>query len=743
MRMRSWRPATVLSVVTLLLLAAPILAATASAESFQIVQAFSPTPQTPSGRLLEVADGLFYGVSRAGGEFSKGTVFVLYRRADRSWSTVTIHSFNGTDGASPWAGLIRGSDGYFYGTTLVGGARDYGTIFRMTWFGALTTLHSFSGADGALPRAPLLQARNGAFYGTTDSGGANSNPGTIFKFTSNGNFTVLHSFTGIDGYSPNGLFQAADGDFYGTTSIGGTPYHSGTAFKMTDAGVVTVLHDFRPDLDDGQHPSAIVQGADGDFYGTTSNSSNSVPGNRGTVFRMTRDGAVTLLHTFVAGSVDGAAPETGLVEAPDHSFYGTTTTTAYRITSAGDFATLSQFGGSLGMTPSELTPTRSGFLVGTTQLGGVPMTAGPTGGFGTAFSMTTSGPATLLYSFSGLSPVQPMGTLVEVSGALYGTSCRGGIYDRGTIFKLNAGAVTTLHSFTGLDDGTCPVSGLLPGPDGNLYGTAFFGGPSGQGGSVFKVTQDGELTVLHTFSAPPDAGMRPWGGLAWGADGNLYGTTSDIWFGFVGTVFRITTAGTLTTLYQFNPAVDGTLPLGSLVLATDGSFYGTTARRPDSSSGGTLFRLMPDGTFLSLHSFTQERAAPFAGLIQAHDGNLYGTARMGGTFGSGVLFKSTLSGTVSILHEFGSADGSAPYAPLLEAHDGVLYGTTSAGGGDADSGTVFKVASDGHVTTVHTFAGPDGATPVAGLFQASDGALYGTTTRGGPGKGGVVFRIVP
>ena len=336
-----------------------------------------------------------------------------------------------------------------------------------------------------------------------------------------------------------------------------------------------------------------------------------------------------------------------------------------------------------------------------------------------------------------------MGTLVEVSGALYGTSCRGGIYDRGTIFKLNAGAVTTLHSFTGLDDGACPVSGLLPGPDGNLYGTAFVGGASGQGGSVFRVTQDGELTVLHTFSAPPDAGMRPWAGLAWGADGNLYGTTSDIWFGFVGTVFRITTAGTLTTLYQFNPAVDGTLPLGSLVLAADGSFYGTTARRPDSSSGGTLFRLMPDGTFLSLHSFTQERAAPFAGLIQAHDGNLYGTAKMGGTFGSGVLFKSTLSGTVSILHEFGSADGSAPYAPLLEAHDGVLYGTTSAGGGDADSGTVFKVASDGHVTTVHTFVGPDGATPVAGLFQAGDGALYGTTTRGGPGKGGVVFRIVP
>ena len=306
-------------------------------------------------------------------------------------------------------------------TTLFGGAGtcDCGTIFRMTWFGALTTLHSFSGADGALPRAPLLQARNGAFYGTTDSGGANSNPGTVFKFTSNGNFTVLHSFTGIDGYSPNGLFQAADGDFYGTTSIGGTPYHSGTAFKMTDAGVVTVLHDFRPDLSDGQHPSAIVQGSDGDFYGTTSSSSNGVPGNRGTVFKMTRDGAVTFLHTFVAGSVDGAAPETGLVEAPDHSFYGTTTTTAYRITSSGNFATISQFGGSLGMTPSELTLTRNGFLAGTTQLGGVPMTAGPAGGFGAAFSMPTSGPATLLYSFSGLSPVQPMGALVEVAGALY------------------------------------------------------------------------------------------------------------------------------------------------------------------------------------------------------------------------------------------------------------------------------------------------------------------------------------
>ena len=734
--------------ITLLL---TTLATAASAQSFQVVQAFALTPQTPSGKLLEVADGLFYGVSRAGGEFSKGTVFILYRRADSTWSTVTIHSFNGTDGASPWAGLIRGRDGYFYGATLFGGAGDYGTIFRMTWFGALTTLHSFSGADGAYPRAPLVQAANGAFYGTTSSGGAHANPGTVFKLTSNGNFTLLHSFDGTDGYDPNGLVEAADGDFYGTTAVGGIPDNAGTAFKITAAGVVTVLHEFRSDLV-AQHPRSLVQGSDGDFYGTTSSPACCSSSNAGSVFKMTRDGTVTFLHEF-AGSPDGANPETGLVEAPDHNFYGTTSGgtdsvvfgTAYRIDSAGNFATVSQFGGSLGGTPSALTLTRNGLLVGTTQLGGVPMPTGPTGGFGTAFSMTTSGPATLLYSFSGLSPVQPMGALVEVSGALYGTSCRGGIYDHGTIFKLNAGGVTTLHSFTGPDDGTCPVSGLLPGPDGSLYGTAFFGGASGAGGSIFKVTQDGGLTILHTFSVPPadDAGMRPWGGLAWGTDGNLYGTTSDIWFGFVGTVFRITTAGTLTTLYQFNPAVDGTLPLGSLVLATDGSFYGTTARGPDSSSGGTIFRLAPDGGFLSLRSFTQERAAPFAGLIQAHDGNLYGTAKSGGTLGGGVLFKSTLSGTVSILHEFGSADGSAPYAPLLEAHNGGLYGTTSAGGGDADSGTVFKVESDGRVTTVHTFAGPDGATPIAGLFQASDGALYGTTASGGPGHGGVVFRIVP
>ena len=183
-----------------------------------------------------------------------------------------LYSFDLTDGADPWAGLVQATDGNFYGTTYQGGANGAGTVFKITAGGVLTTLHSFDGTDGADPFAGLVQATDGSFYGTTYYGGAGSGYGTVFKITAGGVLTRLHSFDSTDGANPHAeLVQATDGNFYGTTYNGGANA-AGTVFKITAGGVLTTLHRF--DFTDGAYPRArLVQATDGSFYGTTSGNS--------------------------------------------------------------------------------------------------------------------------------------------------------------------------------------------------------------------------------------------------------------------------------------------------------------------------------------------------------------------------------------------------------------------------------------------------------------------------------------
>src|SRR5438105_4761432 len=212
-----------------------------------------------------------------------------------------LHSFSGPDGANPFAALIQARDGNFYGTTLQGGDANRGTVFQMTPDGTVSVLHSFSGPDGASPYAALLQASDGSFYGTASSNGVADNRGTVFQMTSDGAFTVLHTFRGPDGADPGGaLIQANDGNFYGTTVQGGAEAVGGygTVFQMTPDGALTVLHGFTIGSDDGEGPWApLLQASDGNFYGTAA-VSEVISSRRGTVFQITRDGAFSVVHTF-------------------------------------------------------------------------------------------------------------------------------------------------------------------------------------------------------------------------------------------------------------------------------------------------------------------------------------------------------------------------------------------------------------------------------------------------------------
>ncbi len=359
------------------------------------------------------------------------------------------------------------------------------------------------------------------------------------------------------------------------------------------------------------------------------------------------------------------------------------------------------------------------------------------------------------------------------NGDFYGTTWLGGKDNGGAIFEITpSGTLTTLYNFcsqTNCPDGSLLYAGLVQGTDGNFYGTTSAGGRAvdcdGQigCGTIFKINSSGTLTTLYTFcpTSPCTDGATPYAALVQGNDGNFYGTTETGGLGLgSGTVFKITPSGTLTTLYQFcsqTNCTDGANPYAALIQGADGNFYGTT-KLGGTKNSGTVFKITPSGTLTTLHSFVgTDGADTQSGLVQGTDGNFYGTTNLGGATGEplcrigagcGTVFKITPSGTFTSLYSFcsesGCPDGGAPYAGLIQGTDGNFYGTTESSGANAD-GTIFKITPAGTLTTLYSFCSQagcaDGSEPYAGLIQASDGNLYGTTYEGGTNNDGTVFKL--
>jgi uncharacterized repeat protein (TIGR03803 family) len=305
---------------------------------------------------------------------------------------------------------------------------------------------------------------------------------------------------------------------------------------------------------------------------------------------------------------------------------------------------------------------------------------------------------------------------------------------------------TVMHSFSG-PDGKNPAAPLVLGSDGNLWGTTYYGGPTSDWGTIFKITPSGTLTMVFPFSSPTYHGSNPVG-MVQAGDGSFYGVTSYGGRGTMGTIFRLTLSS-FDVLYNFcsqQNCVDGQNP-AYLMQASDGNFYGMNAVG-GSNGSGDFYQFKPNGTLTVRYSFNSGTSGrgPFVALVQGHDGQLYGTAPQGGAHNQGTVFKITSNGTFTLLHSFCSAgncaDGASPYAGLALGADGNFYGTTSAGGAN-NAGTVFKITPGGTLTTLYAFAGPDGEQPHGRLVQGSDGNFYGTTYAGGAWGLGTVFEITP
>ena len=320
----------------------------------------------------------------------------------------------------------------------------------------------------------------------------------------------------------------------------------------------------------------------------------------------------------------------------------------------------------------------------------------------------------------------------RTDGNFYGTTQLGGTSNNGTVFKITTGGTfTTLYNFAG-SDGSTPAAGLVQATDGNFYGATQTGGTNNLG-TVFKITSGGTLTTLYSFGSVAGDGTNPVATLVQGVSGdtNLYGTTQYGGANGAGTVFKITTAGALTTLRSFSGG-DGSYPVAGLVhgASPDTNFYGTT-QYGGTNGAGTVFKITSAGTFSSIHSFNvSDGYQPVAGLIQgtSPDTNLYGTTQYGGSSSQGTVFKITTAGTVTTLHSFVLNDGQQPVSSVFQAADTNYYGTVFRGGTNAD-GTAFKITSGGTFTLLHAFVGTDGTEPVAGFVQGAgaDTNLYGTT----------------
>jgi uncharacterized repeat protein (TIGR03803 family) len=389
--------------------------ATVSAQTFTSLHSFDGSDGGfPQGKLVEGRRGKFYGVTPYGGTNSTGLVFEITSRG----KLTILHSF-GQRAGLPFGALIRSRTGNFYGVTS-GESGDFpGTVFEITPEGKLTTLYQFCSqpncSDGEIPYAALAEGRDGNFYGTTNAGGANGK-GTIFEVTPQGDLTTLYSFCSqancADGGSPllNGLVLGRDGNFYGTTPVGGT-HGLGTVFEITPQGQLTTLYSFcsQANCTDGATPyGALVEGRNGNFYGTTYAGGVNTTGVAGTIFEITSRGELKTLHRFCSepNCADGGGPFSELLLARNGNFYGTLSA------------------------------------------------SGPGNGFGgLVFELTPRGKLTTIYSFcsqpacvDGRAPIA--GLAEGRDGKLYGSTFGGGLYSGGVCGLSESQGCGTLFKIT-------------------------------------------------------------------------------------------------------------------------------------------------------------------------------------------------------------------------------------------------------------------------------------------------------
>jgi uncharacterized repeat protein (TIGR03803 family) len=534
----------------------------------------------------------------------------------------------------------------------------------------------FDNYVGAFPYAALIQGKDGNLYGTASQGGSNGD-GAVYRLGFSGPLQI----TG----------QPADQSAY----IGGT-----AVFTVATFGAAPVFYQWQ------QNGINLTNGA-------------GISGATNAILRITNVTAndAALYTVIVSNALNSVTSDYAILEV-NFSPPDITTQPVSQTLLAGMTATLM-----------------------VTAVGDLPLSyQWQENGTNLTDGNGVSGSGTNLLTIASLSLTNSGTYSVIVSNPLHAVTSQNAVL---TVLPPAppGSSVLTVHLFGGnIVDGAFPYAGLIQGNDSYLYGTAEGGGKD-YDGTIFKTTLTGSLTTIYAFTNG-NVGAYPFGGLVQGTNGYFYGTTSAGGLDSDGTTFRLVSSTSVVTfLYSFTDGNDGANPMAGLVQASDGNFYGT-ANSGGEYSSGSVFKMTTNGTVTGLYGFTgnNDGAYPYAGLIQGRDGKLYGTTSEGGSDGFGTVFSLTLSGVLTTLVSFDSLDGSFPQAGVIQGVDGKLYGVTSEGGSNG-YGTVYCLTTNGVLTTLFSFAATNGNTPLAAVVQGTDGNLYGTTSSGGLGGQGTAFRI--
>ncbi|MEO8350910.1 MAG: choice-of-anchor tandem repeat GloVer-containing protein [Chthoniobacteraceae bacterium] len=640
-------------------------------------------------------------------------VFQLFTVAAFPQTFEVLHSWSDI-GSTPNEGVVRGSDGNFYGTIPSGTKREPASgIFRLEPSGRVTILRTFSlwrSLDGYQTKAGLVVGPDGAFYGINSMGGAN-HAGTAFRITVNGQYSKVADFESLAGANPEvTMTDGQDGFLYGVTGPD-QKGNRGSIFRVSPSGGVEIVLQFPYGIPSkAVSATRLTLGPDGALYGigvgTTSIIRITFPRpdrgprwkllwqhagrrrfNKGTIYRITPDGSMTILHSF--DGRDGLAPRSPLAKADDGLLFAlepsdskSASRPLYRMAFDGTLTHIGSFDNADGMAPSNgLVIGRDGNFYGTTPF--------PPSVEGTAFRLTPDGRRSILHRFSAADGKSPSGPLaIGLDGNFYGMASSGGAQNRGTLFRLSLdGEFVKLHDFS--DRAHIPTGGLVIGNDGNFYGTTAYGGDIG-GGTFFQMTPGGEVTILYSFSAS-ESGSQPRGTLVKDPDGNFFGTTVYGGADGFGTIFRITSPGVFTLLHSFHRGNEGAHPYSGVLRRDDGMLFGATYLGGGRDDIGTIYRLAPDGTLTVLvHISDLGGSGPWAVPVLGPDGKLYATTTDILSNGFGRVFSISDTGTTEVLHVFDRFDGAAPLAPLHFSPDGKLFGLTSTDG-PGGGGTFFRL----------------------------------------------------
>ena len=734
-----------------------VTASPSPASGLSLIHSFRNTNPfaAPIGVTASASRTLKYGVTRDGGSFGGGSIFLL--REDGTFET--LYSFDGLRGHSPSGPLVSMPDGLYYGTTAGGGASDSGTLYSFNpTTHQVILLYSFvrNSSVGAKPNGNLI-ASGDEIYLATGNGGARDGYGSLSSYsTTTRRMRVLHSFDQwVEGGAPVGSFALNGQVLYGVLSRWGA-YDRGAIYSFTiNTNTFEVIHSFTGGSD-GRYPESISVLGDA-IYGTAQGGLYGA----GVAYRCSAAGAHVCMTLHDFGGPAGApfSPSGNLVYLSEFDrFYGTTLEggasgdgTLFTLSPSGAFSTVYHFDhGSGGATPGGSILAADGLLYGATSTGG--------SGIGALYRFNPSD-HTLSWSGGEVLPQEgysPVAGMVQSGNKLYGVTQKGGDSGSGVLYSVDAGTheTTVIHSFTA-DEGSQPRGGLtLIGN--SLYGALQSNGQNG-GGAIFQWNlENSSLSILHSFSPGESVGYTPIGALVSDSSGStLYGMTESggNCGGGYGTLFQLTlNAGSIQPLHSFcgHGGGDGQNP-NSLILSNDGStLYGTT-QYGGVYRGGVVFqyRLYANtgNDYSLLHGFDdgsngefQMRGkGPRGRLIQLGN-RLIGTTQSGGNYGSGLIYGIEIdSGTFKKLYDFDPESNSRVSVPEsgLTLSRGTLYGAFASGLYQFNPNT-------GAVSLLQTFAGssPIGNGTLGELFLGSDGAFYGVNETS-PDHGGTLFRYAP